>query len=207
MYLMKPFLTYFFTLLMSVGFLACGQGTFIYDQQSADESAGGGGAQGIQAYQPIGQSFKPALSLVGFVRLQLFDVNSGNSNGATVHVNLRSNSVTGPVLASTDAVFMPDGFGVGNGNRGYTNFLFSTPAPVTPGVTYYLQPVVQSGDAWAIVSYNYGYPGGSIFLQGATIPGIDLWFREGIVVPEPSSGLLFLFGSGAVAWRHRRRRG
>lgn len=113
----------------------------------------------------------------------------------------------GPVLASTDLVFMPDGFGIGNGNRGYTNFFFSTPAVVVPGVTYYLQPVVQSGDAWGIVSYNYGYPGGSIFLQGVANPIIDLWFREGIyIVPEPSSALLVLLGGGLVAWRHRKTR-
>jgi hypothetical protein len=105
-----------------------GQGAFIYDQQSANETTGGGGAVAIQVNEPIGQSFTPALSSVGFIRLFLSD-NGFNSVGATVYVNLRTNSITGPLLSSTDPVFMPDRF------SGYTNCIFVTPLAVVPGVT------------------------------------------------------------------------
>jgi hypothetical protein len=80
--------------------------------------------------------------------LQLADAVSGNGSGARVYVNLRSDSITGTILATTASVFMPDGFGTG-ANRGYTNFFFSTSVSLTPGTTYYFQPVVQSGDVWS----------------------------------------------------------
>jgi hypothetical protein len=176
---------------------ASAQGTFVYDQQSAIESTGGGIAVTIQTHQPIGQSFTPGLSSIGFVRLFLID-NTFNSLGATVYVNLRSDSITGPILASTDPVFMPDGFG------GYPNFFFALPVAITPGQTYYFQPIVQSGDSWSLVAYNsYYYPGGMGFNAGIAIPNSDLWFREGIIVPEPSSAVLLLI---AVAVFLRRRR-
>ncbi len=150
----------------------------------------------IQSNQPLGQSFTPSLSSVGFIRLFLIDGVRNNGLGATVYVNLREDAITGPVLGLSGPVFMPDNFGIGSG--GYTNFFFSSPVPVTPGATYYLQPVVQSGDTWEVVEYNYSYPGGTLFLNGAAVPFDDLWFREGVFVPEPSWALLILVGGGIV---------
>jgi hypothetical protein len=70
-------------------------------------------------------------------------------------------------------------------------------------VTYFFQPVVQSGDSWSVVAYNsYNYQGGNAFEQGLSLPSIDLWFREGIVVPEPSS-LSLLIGSGVLFYVRR----
>jgi hypothetical protein len=37
--------------------------------------------------------------------------------------------------------------------------------------------------------------------QGAPNPGFDLWFREGVVVPEPGTWALLLVGFGLLAWR------
>jgi hypothetical protein len=175
-----------------------GQGTFIYDQQSAIESTGGGGAVTIQTHLPLGQSFTPGLSSVGFVRLFLSD-RAINSAGATMYVNVRSDSITGPVLASTEPVFMSDGF------VGYPDFFFASPVSVTPGQTYYFEPIVSSGDTWAIVNYNYQYSGGTVYQFGAPIADLDLWFREGIIVPEPSSAMLFLVGGGMFVFLRRRR--
>src|SRR5258705_13595536 len=39
------------------GFSALAQGTFIFDQQSADETTGSGSGGSIQQNQPVGQSF------------------------------------------------------------------------------------------------------------------------------------------------------
>src|SRR5882762_9571744 len=76
------------------------QGTMIFDQQSSDESNGGVGLNVIQNAQPTGQSFTPSLDGVGFVRLHFFDMVRNNGTGAVVYVNLRSDSITGPIIDS-----------------------------------------------------------------------------------------------------------
>jgi hypothetical protein len=180
------------------------QGTFLYDQQSALEGAPGEGAPTIQGSQPIGQSFTPTLSSVGFIRLWLGDATANNSAGASVYVRLLGNSITGNVISSTEPVFMPDGFG--RGTNGYVNFIFSVPPTVTPGVTYFFQPVVQSGDLWHIImDTDYNYSGGTAFGLGQPGPGYDLWFREGVFIPEPSSTLLLLSGAALVLYVRRTR--
>ena len=48
----------------------------------------------------------------------------------------------------------------------------------------------------------YNYTGGTAFSQGVPSPdGTDLWFREGSVVPEPSTLPLAVIGAGALFWR------
>jgi len=180
------------------------QGSFVYDQQSSDENSPGEVVAGIQASQPIGQSFTPAFSSVGFIRLQLSDLNPGNGLGAAVYLNLRTDSINGPIIGSTDPVFLPDGF-LGPNLTGFTNVFFNTPASVVPNTTYYFQPVVQSGDVIIIGRYipASDYTGGTEFLQG--LPGSDdLWFREGIFVPEPAALSLLFVGASMAVWRHRR---
>lgn len=202
---MKTFFLTIAVLLLQTILPVSGQG-FIYDQQSATESTGGGAIASIQSFQPIGQSFTPTNSSVGFIRLLLGDT-AINSLGATVYVNLWSGSISnGTPLASTDPVYMPDGFGTGFGPVGYTNFFFLSPVAVTPGTTYFFQPVVQSGDDWNVIAYNsYNYPGGTAVFSGVANSGWDLWFREGVIaVPEPSSMVLALLGGGA--WLFARRR-
>jgi hypothetical protein len=111
-----------------------------------------------------------------------------------MHINLRSNSITGPILESSDPIFMPDGFGR-PGSPGHTNFFFAVPVPVVPGTTYFFETVVDSGETWKIFAYNYSYAGGISFFQGLPVPQADLWFREGIVIPEPSTSVLELVGA------------
>jgi len=74
---------------------------------------------------------------------------------------------------------------------------------VTPGVTYYFQPIIQSGDGFAVYAYNFGYSGGNTFYNGTADSFNDLWFREGIVVPEPSTMALLLAGVGLSVLRRR----
>jgi hypothetical protein len=173
-----------------------GQSTFVYDQQSADETTSGDyeAISGIQSLEPIGQSFTPTFSSVGFIRLAVGDNSPGNGLGATMDVLLRSDSITGSIMGTSDSVTMPDSY------AGFENFFFSTPVTVTPGVTYYFQPEVESGDQWAIISVDsFLFPGGTGYYNGTANSYWDLWFREGIVVPEPSSFALLLFGGGAAA--------
>jgi hypothetical protein len=173
---------------------AIGQDTFIYDQQSTNLVEG---AAFLQSGQPMGQSFAPTLSSVGFVILNLYDSDGLHNLGSTVYVNLRSDSITGPILGSSTAVFLPDGF------FGIANFIFSTPMDVTPGLTYYLQPLIQSGDTVGSYVTDGSYAGGMLISQGVPILDRDLWFREGIVVPEPSGAVLFLIGSGLLLYLRR----
>jgi hypothetical protein len=178
-----------------------GQGIFIYDQQSAIEGAPQDAGGSLQS-QPFGQSFTPTLSAIGFVRFWLNVSIPGNGVGATVVVNLRSNSITGPILSSATPIILPDGFG--SGSNGYVNFFFSAPAAVNPGTTYYLQPLVQSGgDSWGAFAALYSYPGGAMYNNGSAV-SFDLWFREGIVVPEPTT-LSLLIGGGVLFYVKRRK--
>ncbi len=147
----------------------------------------------------MGQSFTPTLTTVGFVLLNLYDSDALHNSGATVLVNLRSSSISGTILSSTVPVFLPDGF------SGITNFLFQTPTVVTPGVTYFFQPVIQSGDTVGSYVTDGSYTGGMAISGGVPDPSRDLWFREGIVVPEPSAAWLALLGGGVLAWYCRKR--
>ena len=199
-HLMKTYLFALQTALMLSALAAHGQGTLIYDQQSAtnrDISAGF-----VLQAQPEGMSFTPALASVGFVQFEFLDDYAGGGVGATLYVNLLAGSISGTVLDSTAPVFMPYGF-----YFGITNFFFATSVAVTPGTTYYLQPVLQSGDSTCyIIGGLYNYPGGTSFFDGAPDPdGYDLWFREGVLVPEPASSLLVLLGIAAI-WAARRLR-
>jgi len=195
----KPFALHVLLNVSLAANYALAQGTFTYDQQSANEGTGGGIANSIQLNQPLGQSFTPSLAGVDFIRLNVGD-SAVNGLGATMYVNLRTDSINGPIVATTDLLTMPDGF------SGFPNFFFSSRVTLTLGATYYFQPVVQSGDFWAIVGYNsYNYAGGVAYYQGTAAPGFDLWFREGIyTVPEPS--VLTLIGFTISCFILRRRK-
>jgi hypothetical protein len=180
------------------------QGTMIFDQQSSDESNGGTAGNIIQDWQPTGQSFTPSLAGVSFVRLQLFDANRNNGTGVTIYVNLRSGSITGSIVDSTAPVALPDNFGLPL-SAGYVTFLFPNTVPVQPGATYFFEPVVQSGDPWAVVGGSFNYPGGDEYLRGSAFPS-DYWFREGIIVPEPSISVLLILAAGLCVQSRRSRR-
>ena len=153
-----------------------------------------------QVPTPWGQSFTPALSGVDFIRLKLADDRPGNGIGATVYLNLRSDSITGPILGTTASISMLDGF------RGNPTFFFPATVPVTPGTTYYLEPITAPGsDFWNTIVSEYNYPGGSAIRGGLPVLASDLWFREGLyIVPEPSSALLLLLGAAGFACSRRR---
>jgi hypothetical protein len=202
--LIHCFMKIIYLLLIAMASNAYGQGTLIYDQSSATNPLAGGGGAPIQLDQPMGQSFTPTLSSVGFVQLNFNDLSSGL--GATVYLNLWSDSISnGTLLASTDPVFMPGG----NYFHLVTNFMFSASVSVTPGTTYYLQPLIQSGDAstalTVVDSVAFNYSGGTFYASGTPDPnGQDLWFREGIItVPEPTASLLILLGGGLFLFVRR----
>lgn len=180
------------------------QGTiqFVYDQQASTNDAVpvlGGGQTMQQIASPWGESFTPGLSSVGFVRLALDDENVNDGLGVTLSLNLRADSITGTILSSADPVVLPNGF------VGVKDFIFSTPVSVTPGTTYYFEPVVESGGSWGILGGGNTYDGGTRIIAGLPDNTSDYWFREGVVVPEPSTVALFVLGLGVFCFTRRRR--
>jgi hypothetical protein len=183
--------------LMSHG--AHAQGTFVYDQESStDENYPFVGSR-IQFYGTVGQSFTPSLTAVGFVRLKVGDLTLGNSLGATLLVNLRSNAINGPILGTTAPVVLSDSF------RGSADFLFASAISVIPNATYFFETVVQSGDNWGATEIGDNYPGGIFYGGLQPFSAADLWFREGIIVPEPSVILLAIIGAVPLLWFSRKR--
>jgi hypothetical protein len=177
------------------------QGTFIYDQQSSDENNYQEGGADIQQNQPVGQSFTPSLSTVGFIRLFIYNGLLLDTSPADIAVSLRSSSITGPLLGVSATVLIPGGSLFG----GPVDFVFSNPVNVTPSETYYFQPVVLNNNNLGLSrSLLYNYPNGTAFLKGSADSASDLWFREGIIVPEPSVATL-LFGTGVWLIGRRRR--
>jgi hypothetical protein len=189
-----------------MAFIANGQGTLIYDQSSATNPAAGGYGASIFGDQPMGQSFTPTLSSIGFVQFNFTDAYPGNGSGATIYVNLWSGSISnGTLLASTDPIYLPV-----DASRLVTNFFFSTAVTLTPGTTYYLQPYLQSGNVGMsiVASQSFNYSGGTLYGNGVSDPGYNLWFQEGVIeVPEPSSLVLILLSSGLfLHMRHKRKK-
>jgi hypothetical protein len=183
-------------ILILATFCANGQGTLQLDQSVSPTNAPGGFAN-IQP-DPTGQSFNPLLSSVGFVQFYLTDPTQ--VQGPTLFVNLWSGSLTnGTLLGQSDPVSLS------TSSFGVITFFFH-PISVTPGTTYYLQPVIQSGDSEEIgVVPGANYPNGTAFFSGTAQPAVDLWFREGIVVPEPSPFSLAMVGLSAIVPVLRRR--
>ena len=184
---------------------ATGQG-FIFDQQSSATSANAFAGIIMQNSYPLGQSFTPTLTGIDFVQLAFRDKNIGNNLGATVFMNVRSDSITGTILGTTAPVSMPDGFGAGP-NAAIATFFFASTVSLQPETLYYLEPIVQSGDQWVICDGEYFYFRGTEIGLGTSFPASDLWFREGILVPEPSALAVVLLGAGVLAWMRRGRRG
>jgi hypothetical protein len=195
---LKPLVLLFVVILAKP--LALAQGTFVYDQQSADENTYKEGTALIQQNQPFGQSFTPSLSAVGFIQLTIFNGFSGNYSQANIVVNLRSDSVSGQVLGTSQIVSIPGGalfFAP-------VNFIFDSPISVTPGVAYYFQPEVLNNNNLVLNAAAYNYSGGMAFVGGLPYPSDDLWFREGIIVPEPTAlGFLFIGSAIGVCFGQR----
>ena len=148
----------------------------------------------------IAQSFTPSLSAVGFV--QFSDLISDNSSSVVVVVNLRQGAYNGAIVSSTDPIVLFNKF------TQISTFYFPDNIAVTPGRLYFFEPVLQSSGH---LDFGYKSPStydrGDLFGNGVPSGGAaDLWFREGIVVPEPSSiWFLVLASLGLICRRIARQ--
>jgi len=173
-----------------------GQGTFVFDQQdsTSEGSPPYGSFSSMQsAIPPWGQSFTPALASTDFIRLLFTDNNTADGLGASVYLTLHSGAIEGPTIGTSESVTMANGF------TGPATFLFPASVPLTPGTMYYFQPILQDGGLWNIVGGSFPYAGGNSYESGVVHPG-NLWFREGVVVPEPSSAALLILGGCTFLW-------
>ena len=144
----------------------------------------------------LAQSFTPSLSAVGFVQLRtLTTLPSGST--VTLVVNLRDGAYNGPIISSTTSVDIVGFADVGT-------FYFPDNISVTPGQLYFFQPVLQSNGNLGIGTKSPSpYTNGDLWTNGLRDPNADLWFREGVVVPEPRAVLLFVLGSSLLFLRWR----
>ena len=196
---MKPLLL--ITLIITLfSFQTHAQG--VIDQESAttplNSQTPGVDFLNIQEDAPLVQSFIPSYSSIDFVSFEFADIPNNGTAGATVEVNLYEGSPNPQIatlLGTTAAVYMPNGFGLEISPVGLTNFTFSTPITLTAGQTYYLEPVVVSGDnPWDIMGIQSTYANGQLFEDGYGFDS-DLWFQEGInAVPEPTTLALIVLG-------------
>lgn len=176
-----------------LGTAFCGaQGTLVYDQQSTNAIDAGA----FISQTPVGQSFTPTFTSIGFVDFYLSDA----ATASTIAVNIRSGSITGSLLGTT----MPTT--LAPSSTAFYDFLFSSPISLTPGTKYYLEPVLVSGGNSSMSATFIQYTGGDAIISGSTFTDRDFLFREGIVVPEPSSASLLLGGGGLLFWRLRWQR-
>ncbi len=192
------------TLLLLAAVCADAQGTFLYDQQtSVNESfpGYGGGTRFSDLAPPTGQSFTPALSGIDFIRISISDNNPTDGLGSTWVLNLRSTSITGPILGTTALVNLPDGF------SGYPTFIFPNTISLTPGTQYFFDVNSADGGAWGLIFASFNYSGGNGYTHGVpNLAGGNYWFREGLVVPEPSSVALFVLGGCSLLWFKNRKK-
>jgi hypothetical protein len=173
-----------------------GQG-FVYDQQSGTTPETINYDTFDFYIQPLWQPFVPTLSSISFVQLEISDYLDTNPNGATIGVTLWSGSPQAPTfIAGTEKVYLPPDF---NNEQltysGVATFYFATPIAMIPGQTYYLLPTELTGDdVWSIAVTDNTY---TYSLYGFN--GTELWFREGVTVPEPSDLVLLAMGGLLIA--------
>jgi len=144
-------------------------------------------------FSPLGQSFTPTLTSLNFVNLLTENGSALTENGsATVKVNIRLGSMSGPVLGTSQPTVIP--FSI---SPGVSSFRFSTSVTLIPGDVYVIEPFVVSGNALIGSMGTNDYVGGDQILGGATQTNNDLWFQEGISVTERRGWLLL--GTGLLA--------
>jgi hypothetical protein len=176
-----------FVFVLLIGMItAYSQGTLVIDQSAGPPTIISGEWLGIQTNAPIGQSLTPALNSIGYVALGM-----AGSGTATVYVNVRASSITGTILGSSTPVSVSNSSG-----NDIFDFYFPTAISLTPGTTYFFDVNQSSGTPWLVNIYGYEYAGGTAFLKGAALTQDDLWFQDGVVVPEPSVAWLVLVGGG-----------
>jgi hypothetical protein len=139
---------------------------------------------------PVGQEFVPTLNAMDFVDAA-FTTREGGFDTITMQVLIHESTITGPVVGASAM----DTFSASAFFGGVHRFEFPSTVPLVAGNMYVLDFVQQLPVGNFIgTDPSMAYPGGQMIRGGAPFDGFDLWFREGVMVPEPSTSLLALVG-------------
>lgn len=190
------------------------QDYFLIDQQSGDESSRLEIGRLLDMGLPQAQSFTPAFASIDFVRLKLTVIGGDQGFPASVDVclwSVWSGRPGGRPLAVSELEEIPKGW------HRYVVFRFQNSVPLTPETTYFIEVRQRSGlyspqpALYWHGDFRLQYPRGMAWNGSTPVPGLDFWFQEGIVVPEPTTAALLLVGLGALGagrwfW-HKGRRG
>jgi len=198
---------------LALGFLATFAGQskagFIVDQSNAGSVTG---FITIDA-SPIGQEFVPTIGSLDVVELYLHHFFAGDGLSNQVEVTIRSGSITGPILGTSQVVTVGD-----FGQEGIVDFQFPSTISLNPGSLYVIQLVDLNGpgNVEGLGTTQFAaYSDGQAIYDGIPDPTRDFYFEEGPsslpppTVPEPSSWILGAMGAAsisALAWRKRNRR-
>jgi hypothetical protein len=181
--------------LMSIGALTwpLRADELVVDQRNEFDGAGLVPFYTVVPVMPVGQEFTPATNSLSFVDLVTC---GGGASSATLQVLIRPGSLANPVWAASELVLATNSMTV-NTNR----FLFTPAAQLVPGNTYVLQIVTKGTDLWSVGASSDTYPRGRFIHNGLPDTNVDLWFREGYVVPAPESPLLSIrISHVTVSW-------
>lgn len=154
-----------------------------------------------------GQEFVPTLPELDFFDYFTADLNPDDAMGVTLRVEIRSDSPLGPIVGTSKETSLPNRF------EGVTHFRFPSLVPLVPTSRYVAIVSIRSGASdWELTLDNNqlldDYPRGRLFFSGLPYEqriGInintDAWFREGLIIPEPSAIRLCVLGAVLAAVR------
>ena len=145
------------------------------------------------------QEFTPTLDRMDSLELFInLDGAPLSPTGGSLAIEIRQGGFDGTVIATSPEVQLGPFF------QGSVLFRFSDPVSLVPGETYAFQPIPVSGNmnwfANANESPQTGYPSGRLYFDGSFMPdNTDLYFVEGINIPEPAPVMLIVLGF-ATSW-------
>jgi hypothetical protein len=140
-----------------------------------------------ESFAPLGQSFVPSFNTLNFIELRMVD-SGGFGYGSSIYLNVREDSIDGPIIATSETLFLEDcfnfeegpGCGKGGGPSALVRFNFPLDVPVIAGETFVFEVVKLPGGDGVNVgrSYSDQYPNGGYYNRGV-FSSADLWFIEG----------------------------
>jgi hypothetical protein len=152
---------------------------FTIDQSATPPSVGEGSFGRLFSGTTVGQEFRPTLPALDFIDVGLISMDPNDTGTFQVHLRHQG---AGQLLATSEPV------SVSNGQPGLVHFSFANSVPLTPGETYFFH-IPHDGPYWGAIIGPTTYDRGSASVVEASgwPADYDLWFREGIVVPEPAT--------------------